>query len=188
MRHQCSTISAVGNALERDAVLHLDKASFDRAVEVIECLALRGFEIVMKPPGKDPAEILRRMEAEQRRAEELSLAQPTGIIDRNLKPSQAEPDDEPEEDTWGVCARLADDMAARHGCRVELSGRENPKNPNTYYDDNATYAVVTDRSTGRLVGLVECWDTEDGDPIVPQAWLKAVLLAWRAESTPKRAA
>ncbi|MGW9821959.1 hypothetical protein ACUXK4_004548 [Methylorubrum extorquens] len=102
----------------------------------------------------------------------------------------AEPDEdeEPEKDNWGVCCRLANDMAARHGCRVELTGRDDPADPNSYHDDLCTFAVVTDRSTGRLVGLVECWDTEDGDPIVPRTWLKAVLLAWRAQGTPKRAA
>ncbi|KQQ32067.1 hypothetical protein ASF58_11040 [Methylobacterium sp. Leaf125] len=103
--------------------------------------------------------------------------------------SDAEPEGgEPEKDNWGVCCRLANDMAARHGCRVELTGRDDPADPNSYHDDLCTFAVVTDRSTGRLVGLVECWDTEDGDPIVPRTWLKAVLLAWRAQGTPKRAA
>ncbi len=140
-------------------------------------------EVEPKPIGKDPAEVLRQQEAERRRAEGL------GVIDRNLKPSQAEPeDDEPESDTWGVCARLAGDMASVHGCRVELSGPDDPHLPLTYYDDLCTYAVVTDRATGRLVGLVECWESEDGDPIVPRNWLTVTLSAWTVQGTPKRAA
>ena len=97
-------------------------------------------------------------------------------------------EDEPEKDNWGVCSRVATDMAARHGCRVELSGRDDPHMPLTYTDDLSTYAVVTECSTGRVVGLVECWNSEDGDPIVPRTWLEITLGAWTAEGSPKRRA
>jgi len=104
----------------------------------------------------------------------------------------SEPDDEPgdeaEKDDWGLSYQGADDLAQRYGCRCEISGKDDPAQPDTYYDDLTAYAVVTDRSNGRLVGLVECWDSEDGDPLVPRTWLKAVLVAWRAKATPKRAA
>jgi len=254
VRQHPQTIPAVAIALERDAFRLKEGTIVERAVEVIECLAGRGFEIVPKPLGKDWKEVEAQGQVERLRAADLGLSRPAGsaypavaaqvletcealarlhglliradgtvtpldkaaveagmiaIVERDIGPVEVKlepgrieelpagakvsppasgPDEEPEKDNWGVCCRLANDMAARHGCRVELTGRDDPANPNTYYDDNATYAVVTDRSTGRLVGLVECWDTEDGDPIVPRSWLKAVLLAWRAEGTPKRAA
>ncbi|WP_139215663.1 hypothetical protein [Methylobacterium sp. UNC300MFChir4.1] len=103
--------------------------------------------------------------------------------------SDAEPDDEePEKDTWGVRACLADDMAERHGCRVELSGIDDPHMPLTYVDDLTAYAVVTERVSGRLVGIVECWQSEDGDFIVPRTWLEITLSAWVTKSTAMRAA
>ena len=64
MRQHPQTIPAVTIALDRDAELHSDKAPVERAVEVIECLAGRGFEIVPKPlPGStahDRVEFARR--------------------------------------------------------------------------------------------------------------------------------
>lgn len=102
----------------------------------------------------------------------------------------ADPDEDeaPERDTWGVRPCLADDMAARHGCRVELSGIDDPHMPLTFVDDLTAYAVVTERVSGRLVGIVECWQSEDGDFIVPRAWLETTLSAWDAKSHPMRAA
>ncbi|AWI88372.1 MULTISPECIES: hypothetical protein [Methylobacteriaceae] len=64
MRQHPQIIPAVTIALDRDAELHSDKAPVERAVEVIECLAGRGFEIVPKPlPGStahDRVEFARR--------------------------------------------------------------------------------------------------------------------------------
>ncbi|WP_345821613.1 hypothetical protein ABC766_07110 [Methylobacterium fujisawaense] len=97
-------------------------------------------------------------------------------------------DENPEKDTWGVRACLADDMAEQHGCRVELSGIDDPHIPLTYLDDLTAYAVVTERVSGRLVGIVECWQSEDGDFIVPRSWLETTLSAWVTKSAPMRAA
>ncbi len=64
MRQHPQIIPAVTIALDRDAELHSDKAPVERAVEVIECIAGRGFEIVPKPlPGStahDRVEFARR--------------------------------------------------------------------------------------------------------------------------------
>lgn len=102
--------------------------------------------------------------------------------------SDSDEDEEPEIDDWGVHPRIADGMAACHGCRVEISGIDDPHMPLTYDDDLRAYAVVTDSLTGRLVGMVECWQSEDGDFIVPRNWLVITLSAWDAQSMPKRAA
>lgn len=94
---------------------------------------------------------------------------------------------EAEVDDWGMREHGANDLARRYGCRVTVSGRDDPRNPNSYEADDGDHAVVTERLTGRLVGLTECWYSEDGDPIVPKTWLEAVLLAWEANAKALRA-
>jgi hypothetical protein len=264
VRQHPQTIPAVAIALERDAGLHSDKALVERAAEVIDYLARRGFEIVPKPGQgwatrfdearrtgdwrgvsdadwiawmnvlrqSDPAaaaaaaaeflptyETLARLHGLFVRADGTVTpmdkaaveAGMIAIVERDIGPvgvtldrgltvelpagaeisapaSDPDEDEEPEKDDWGVREHRADEMAACHGCRVELSGIDDPNLPLTYDDDLRTYAVVTERSTGLLVGLVECWQSEDGDWIVPRSWLVITLSAWDAKSMPKSAA
>nr|WP_137830194.1 hypothetical protein [Methylobacterium sp. L1A1] len=93
----------------------------------------------------------------------------------------------PEQDL-GLNPRSADDMAERVGYRVEISGMDQADMPLTDELCEASFVVVTERSTGRVVGLVQAWETDDGDPLVPQAWLLTVLSAWDAARDPQRAA
>lgn len=97
---------------------------------------------------------------------------------------------EPERDYLGLRENSADDLAARYGCRVEIVGMDDADTPLT--DEGIVgdpqYVVVTERATGRHVALVEAWETDDGDPLVPQAWLSTVLSAWDAARDPQRAA
>lgn len=97
---------------------------------------------------------------------------------------------EPERDYSGLRENSADDLAARYGCRVTLTGMDDADTPLT--DEGIVgdpqYVVVTERATGRHVALVEAWETEDGDPIVPKRWLEVVLGAWNAARDPQQAA
>lgn len=97
---------------------------------------------------------------------------------------------EPERDYSGLRENSADDLAARYGCRVEIVGMDNADTPLT--DEGIVgdpqYVVVTERATGRHVALVEAWETEDGDAIVPKRWLEVVLGAWDAARDPQQAA
>lgn len=97
---------------------------------------------------------------------------------------------EPERDYSGLRENGADDLAARYGCRVEIVGMDDADMPLT--DEGIVgdpqYVVVTERATGRHVALVEAWETEDGDPIVPKRWLEIVLGAWDAARDPQQAA
>lgn len=100
----------------------------------------------------------------------------------------AEP--EPERDYSGLRENGADDLAARYGCHVEIVGMDDADTPLT--DEGIVgdpqYVVVTERATGRHVALVEAWETEDGDAIVPKRWLEIVLGAWDAARDPQQAA
>lgn len=102
----------------------------------------------------------------------------------------APPAPEPERDDQGLNPRSADDLAERFGCRVMLAGMDDADMPLTDEPDigEPHFVVVTERATGRLVGLVEAWETEDGDPIVPKTWLEVVLGAWDAARDPQQAA
>lgn len=94
-----------------------------------------------------------------------------------------------EHDDWGLRNGAADDLAAKCGCRVEISDLDDARYPLSDGGiDDPQYVVVTERATGRLVGLVKAWETEDGDPIVPKSWLEIVLGAWDAARDPQRAA
>lgn len=97
---------------------------------------------------------------------------------------------EPERDYSGLRENGADDLAARYGCRVEIVGMDDADTPLT--DEGIVgdpqYVVVTERATGRHVALVEAWETEDGDAIVPKRWLEIVLGAWDAARDPQQAA
>lgn len=97
---------------------------------------------------------------------------------------------EPERDYSGLRENSADDLAARYGCWVTLTGMDDADTPLT--DEGIVgdpqYVVVTERATGRHVALVEAWETEDGDPIVPKRWLEVVLGAWDAARDPQQGA
>ncbi len=97
---------------------------------------------------------------------------------------------EPERDYSGLRENSADELAARYGCRVTLTGMDDADTPLT--DEGIVgdpqYVVVTERATGRHVALVEAWETEDGDAIVPKRWLEIVLGAWDAARDPQQAA
>lgn len=94
-----------------------------------------------------------------------------------------------EHDDWGLRNGAADDFAAKHGCRVEISDLDDARYPLSDGGiDDPQFVVVTERATGRLVGLVTAWQDEDGDPIVPKSWLEIVLGAWDAARDPQRAA
>lgn len=94
-----------------------------------------------------------------------------------------------EHDDWGLRCHAADVVAARHGCRVEISDLDDARYPlSDGHIDDPQYVVVTECATGRLVGLVEAWQDEDGDPLVPRTWLEIVLGAWNAARDPQRAA
>ncbi|MET7242885.1 hypothetical protein ABZT49_05910 [Methylobacterium sp. EM32] len=96
----------------------------------------------------------------------------------------------PERDDLGLRPWSADDLAARYGCRVEVAGMDDAHMPLT--DEGIAgdpqYVVVTERATGRVVGMVEAWRDEDGDVLVPHAWLSTVLSAWDAARDPQQAA
>ncbi|MEE7456778.1 hypothetical protein MPAR168_00780 [Methylorubrum populi] len=94
----------------------------------------------------------------------------------------------PERNNLGLSPRSADDMAERFGCRVEISGMDDADTPLTDEFCEISFVVVTERATGRVVGLVQAWETDDGDPLVPQAWLSTVLSAWDAARDPQQAA
>ncbi|KTS34217.1 hypothetical protein NS228_05310 [Methylobacterium indicum] len=91
-------------------------------------------------------------------------------------------------DNLGLCPRSADDMAERFGCRVEVSGMDEADTPLTEEFCEVSFVVVTERATGRVVGLVQAWETDDGDPLVPMNWLSTVLSAWDAARDPQQAA
>lgn len=94
-----------------------------------------------------------------------------------------------EHDDWGLRNGAADDFAAKHGCRVEISDLDDARYPLSDEGiDDPQFVVVTERATGRLVGLVKAWQDEDGDPIVPKSWLEIVLGSWDAARDPQRAA
>lgn len=159
----------------------------EAAARLIREFGRVGLHVVHGPLGKDWREVLRQQDAERQRAVELGLIPPPGTT-ISAPAADADEDEAPETDTWGLRACLADDVAARHGCRVELSGIDNPHMPLTPVDDMTAYAVVTERGSGRLVGIVECWQCEDGDYIVPRSWLETTLSAWDAKRYPMRAA
>lgn len=91
---------------------------------------------------------------------------------------------EPERDDLGLRPWSADDLAARYGCRVEISDVDNAHVPLSVEHGEGGYVVVTERATGRVVGIVEAWRDEDGDVLVPHAWLSTVLSAWDAARDP----
>lgn len=95
---------------------------------------------------------------------------------------------EPEHGNLGYCLRSADDFAAGYDCRVQLVGVDDARFPLSVEDDEGDYVAVTDRHSGRVVGLVEAWHGDDGDPIVPKSWLEIVLGAWDAAKEPQQAA
>ncbi|OAS22546.1 hypothetical protein A5481_19325 [Methylobacterium platani] len=96
---------------------------------------------------------------------------------------------EPERDDWGLRCQAANELAARRGCCVDISHLDDARHPLSDGDiGDPQYVVVTERATGRLVGLVEAWQDEDGDPLVPRTWLEIVLSAWDAARDPQRAA
>lgn len=92
------------------------------------------------------------------------------------------------QDNLGLCLRSADDLAAGYDCRVELVGMDDARFPMSVEHDEGDHIVVTDRHSARVVGLVEAWHSDDGDPIVPKAWLEIVLGAWDAAKEPQQAA
>lgn len=75
MRRSTSEIRTVIHAA---VSLPLARTPEERAERVFHALAEAGFEIVPKPFGKDPADILRQVEADKRRADELGLTVPRG--------------------------------------------------------------------------------------------------------------
>lgn len=95
-----------------------------------------------------------------------------------------------ERDDLGLRPWSADDLAARYGCRVEIAGMDDAHMPLT--DEGIAgdplYVAVTERATGRVVSMVEAWRDEDGDVLVPHAWLSTVLSAWDAARDPQQAA
>lgn len=95
---------------------------------------------------------------------------------------------EPEQDSLGLCLRSADDLAAGYDCRVQVVGVDDARLPMSVEHDEGDHIVVTDRHSGRVVGLVQAWVSDYGDPIVPKQWLEIVLSAWDAAKEPQRAA
>lgn len=94
-----------------------------------------------------------------------------------------------QQDDWGLRENAANYLAGRHGCQVAISELDDARFPlSEGVVGDPHYVVVTEREGGRLVGLVEAWETEGGDPIVPRTWLEVVLGARDVEHDPQRAA
>ena len=147
--------------------------SLARAEGVWAALRDAGFEIVLRDERPKPV-----MELEAGNVIEL----PPGTEIRSANPAAQEPDN------WGLPERCADDLAERYGCRVAIVGLDDARLPLSDEDSDKPHAVVTERATGRVVGLVEAWISDDGDAIVPRTWLEIVLSAWSAARDPQRAA
>lgn len=95
---------------------------------------------------------------------------------------------ETEQDNLGLCLRSADDLAAGYDCRVQVVGVDEARFPMSVEHDEGDHIVVTDRHSGRVVGLVKAWHSDDGDPLVPKQWLEIVLGAWDTAKEPQWAA
>jgi hypothetical protein len=133
--------------------------------------------------GGDPVDVDRKIAEERARAASFGLSYPSAAPSDTAAP-------EPERDYSGLRENSADDLAARYGCRVTLAGMDDADTPLTDEPEigDTHYVVVTERATGRHVALVEAWETEDGDPLVPKNWLEVVLSAWDAAKEPQQAA
>ncbi|MET7242928.1 hypothetical protein ABZT49_06125 [Methylobacterium sp. EM32] len=159
----------------RDAPLPGEAVPTGRVVDVTH----------VKEDGTD--ETVRHTEYTQRPKETVTLeignvvTLPPGTEIRTTAP-------EPDQGNLGYCLRSADDLASRYDCRVQLVGMDDARFPLSVEDDEGGYVVVTDRFSGRVVGLVEAWHSDDGDLLVPKAWLEIVLSAWDAAKEPQWAA
>ncbi|BAQ45892.1 hypothetical protein PUR29_10610 [Methylobacterium ajmalii] len=158
---------------------------------------------VIRQMGGDPVEVDRKIAEERARAASFGLSYPPAWSATEtvaLKPGatfELPPGTEirtanteapePEWKNLGLRWQAADDMAERYGCRVTLAGMDDADTPLTDEPEigDTHYVVVTERATGRHVALVEAWETEDGDPLVPKNWLEVVLSAWDAARDPE---
>ncbi|WP_449409686.1 hypothetical protein [Methylobacterium komagatae] len=94
-----------------------------------------------------------------------------------------------EHDDWGLRENAANHLAGRHGCQVAISELDDARYPlSEGIVGDPQYVIVTERDGGRVVGLVEAWHSDDGDPLVPKSWLEIVLGARDVEHDPQRAA
>ena len=146
-----------------------------RAEFAVDALSEAGFAIVRKPkPGSTAALEIGNV---------LTLPPGTEIRAADAEVPCAEHDD------WGLRCQAANELSARRGCCVDISHLDDARYPLSDGDiGDLHYVVVTERATGRLVGLGEAWQDEDGDPLVPRNWLETVLGAWDAARDPQRAA
>ncbi|MEH3146475.1 MAG: hypothetical protein PGN34_14245 [Methylobacterium frigidaeris] len=138
---------------------------------------------VIRLMGGDPVEVDCKIAEERARAATFGLSHLSDGAAEAAAP-------EPERDDLGLRPWSADDLAARYGCRVEIAGMDDAHMPLT--DESIAgdpqYVVVTERATGRVVGMVEASQDEDGDVLVPHNWLSTVLSAWDAARDPQQAA
>lgn len=169
---------------EAMSTFHPFEDYLERTDRILAALAKADLVIVPKPVGN--AEAVR----EAAPADEAPVTLVPGNV-VTLPPGtdvRAADASAPERDNVGLCPRSADDMAERFGCRVEVSGMDEADTPLTDEFCEVSFVVLTERATGRVVGLVQAWETEDGDPIVPKRWLEIVLGAWDAARDPQQAA